>query len=104
MAAPISLRIVDPEKPQDELAPATFDLGEGDSAVKINADGVAVIENADGSVTFDENPDRSATKQDEGDFYRNIASDIADEELTLIASELLTGIELDKESRKDWMQ
>jgi hypothetical protein len=104
MAAPLTLRIVDPEKPQDELAPATFDLGEGDSAVKINADGVAVIENADGSVTFDENPDRSATKQDEGDFYRNIASDIADEELTLIASELLTGIELDKESRKDWMQ
>ena len=104
MAAPLTLRIVDPEKPSDELAPATFDLGEGDSAVKINADGVAVIENADGSVTFDENPDRSATEPDAGDFYRNIASEIADEELTQIASELLTGIEMDVQSRKDWMQ
>jgi hypothetical protein len=104
MAAPLTLRIVDPDKPQDELAPATFDLGEGDSAVKINAEGVAVIENEDGSVTFDENPDRSATEPDDADFYRNIANEIADTELTQIASELLTGIEIDQQSRKDWMQ
>lgn len=104
MAAPLTLRIVDPEKPQDHLDPATFDLGDGNSAVKINADGVAIIENEDGSVTFDENPDRSDTEADESDFYRNIANDIGDEELTRIAGELLTGIEMDEQSRKEWMQ
>jgi hypothetical protein len=104
MAAPTTLRIVDPEQPQEQLPPATFDLDAGDHGITVDADGVARIEHGDGSVTFDENPDLNQAETDEDDFYRNLANDIGDEELGRIASELLTGIELDDQSRSDWLQ
>ena len=104
MAAPTTLRLVDPEQPKERLAPAEIDLDEGTSAITFDEDGVARIENSDGSVTFDENPDRNTAEVDENDFYRNLANDIGDEELSRIASELLTGIELDLQSRSEWLQ
>jgi hypothetical protein len=100
-----TLRLVDPEQPQDHLDPTEIDLDEGNHSITFDKDGVARIEHGDGSVTFDENPDRNEGEEpDEDDFYRNLANDIDDEELGRIASELLTGIELDKQSRKDWME
>ena len=99
-----TLRLVDPEQPQDHLDPTEIDLDEGNHAITFDKDGVARIEHGDGSVTFDENPDRNGGEEpDEDDFYRNLANEIGDEELGLIASELLTGIELDDQSRKDWL-
>src|SRR6266850_2464664 len=76
MAAPTTLRLVDPEQPEKHLASTEIDLDEGSHAI-----------------TFDDN-----------DFYRNLANDIGDEELSRIASELLTGIELDLQSRKEWLE
>lgn len=99
-----SLRIVDPEEPQEHLEPAEYDIDEGNTAVTFDENGVAKIEHPDGSVTFDENPDRSGTEPDSNDFFRNIASEIPDDELSSMASELLTGIDLDDQSRKDWLE
>src|SRR5882757_2483793 len=95
-----TLRLVDPEQPQEHLDPTEVDLDEGNHGITFE-NGVARIEHGDGSVTFDENPDRSGGDEpDEDDFYRNLAGAIDDEELGRIASDLLTGIELDKQSRK----
>jgi len=104
MAAPTTLRLVDPEQPQEQLAPATFDLGEGDTGVTIDENGIARIEHPDGSVTFDEHPARDKPESDDKNFYRNLADDINADDLGMIASDLLTGIDLDDQSRKDWLQ
>ena len=104
MAAPTTLRLVDPEQPEKKLSSTEIDLDEGSHAITFDDNGVARIENADGSVTFDENPDRNTAEIDEDDFYRNLANDIGDEELSRMASELLTGIEMDIQSRADWLQ
>ncbi len=105
MAISPSLRLVDPQNPEEKPASREIELGEGTHAITFDDNGVARIEHSDGSVTFDERPDRgSADEADETDFFRNLADDIDDEELGLIASDLLTGIELDIASRKDWME
>lgn len=103
MAAPTTLRLVDPQNPEEQLAPREIDLGDGDHAVVVDENGIARIENEDGSVTFDENPDLNTADIDEENFYRNLAGEIDENDLGLFASELLTGIELDIQSRKDWM-
>lgn len=102
MAAPLTLRVVEPPEPDNPLAPATFDLAEAPGITVEN--GVARIEHGDGSVTFDENPDLNTAEPDEGNFYRNLAAKVGDEELGRISSELLQGIEFDIQSRKDWME
>jgi hypothetical protein len=104
MAISPSLRLVDPSDPEEKPSSREIELGEGNHAITFDDNGVARIEHDDGSVTFDEKPDRNDVEQDESDFYRNLANDIDDEELGLIASDLLTGIELDNASRKDWME
>jgi hypothetical protein len=104
MAISPSLRLVDPSDPEEKPSSREIELGEGNHAITFDDNGVARIEHGDGSVTFDEKPDRNNVEQDESDFYRNLANDIDDEELGLIASDLLTGIELDNASRKDWME
>ncbi len=102
MAAPLTLRVVEPPEPDNPLAPATFDLAEAPGITV--EDGVARIEHGDGSVTFDENPDLNTAEPDEGNFYRNLAGQVGEEELGRISSELLQGIEFDIQSRKDWME
>src|ERR1700692_3108270 len=103
MAAPTSLRLVDPDPQAEKLDPAEIDLGADTPRISIDENGVAAIENPDGSVTFDENPDRNTAPVDESIFYRNLAGEIGEDELSRIATELLTGIELDEQSRKDWL-
>ena len=103
MAAPLTLRIVDPEPSHDELEPASYDVGSGEPKVTYE-DGVVRIEHEDGSVTFDTNTEKLTVEDDaSSDFFRNLANDIGDDELSHIASELLTGIDLDKNARKDWL-
>lgn len=104
MAAPTTLRLVDPEQPQEHLSSREIDLGEGTSNILIDENGVAHIENPDGSITFDENPDLNEQDADENDFYRNLANEIDGSDLGMFASELLTGIELDIQSRREWME
>ena len=70
--------------------------------VKIK-DGVATIENGDGSVTIDFNGDSLAPRSNRKEnFYTNLAENDGIE-LSTIASELLDGIQRDEDSRKDWM-
>ena len=103
MSPSTSLRIVDPERPEDRLASRDIDLDEGSHAIAVQ-DGVLMHEHEDGSATYDENPGRRGPAGDENDFYRNLADEIGEDELSRMASDLLTGIELDIESRKDWVQ
>jgi hypothetical protein len=104
MASQTSLRLLDPEPTEHQLSSAEYDLDEGNHTITFDANGVAKIEHPDGSVTFDENRDRNAGETDGNDFYRNLADEVDDDELTSMASELLAGIELDDQSRKDWLE
>ena len=104
MAAPTTLRLIDPERPQEHLAPADIDLDEGDNNVSFDENGVARIEHSDGSVTFDEHHGEDADDVDDNNFYANLCGKISDSELGTIANDLLTGIELDQQSRKDWLE
>src|SRR4051812_30881965 len=104
MAAPTTLRIVDPEAPEEHIASQEYDLDEGNTAVTYDENGVARIEHPDGSVTFDLAPKLSKKPVDDDDFFRNLADEIDNDTLNEMASDLLTGIELDIESRKDWLE
>ncbi len=95
------LRIVDPEQPWDTLGPSEVDLGDDGPSVSV-VDGATRIEHGDGSVTFDES--HGAKPSTDDGFYRNVADEIDDDELARIASELLTGIGLDNDSRRDWLE
>jgi hypothetical protein len=102
MAAPSGLRLVDPAPTEAQLDPTEIDLGDG--APKISHhDGTTHIEHEDGSVTISDGSGIDAGDVDENDFYRNLAGEISDDELGRMASDLLTGIQLDIDSRKDWM-
>jgi hypothetical protein len=101
MAKKKNLRLVDPEQPWDTLGPSEVDLGDDGPSVSV-VDGATRIEHDDGSVTFDEGKG-SKTSTDDG-FYRNIADEIDDDDLARFASELLTGIALDQDSRRDWLE
>ena len=102
MAANTSLRLIDPEPTEQQLSPAQYDLDEGNHAITVE-NGITRIEHPDGSITFDEGGG-SAAEPDSSDFYRNLADEIDEDELSSMASELLTGIELDDQSRKDWLE
>ena len=94
------LHVIPPE--QAIPGPISFDLDHDSPKLSFDEFGPR-IENADGSVTFGETSDGD-DDADENDFYRNVADAIADEELQKIASDLLAGIEADKQSRKEWME
>jgi hypothetical protein len=66
-------------------------------------DGAMKVENPDGSVVIDFNPDLNRDPVDEKDFYRNLANELDDGTLSKIASDLLIGIEYDEQSRKEWL-
>src|SRR5262249_55723825 len=66
--------------------------------------GAIKIEHPDGSVTINFNPDLSTPAPgNDTDYHRNIAGDIDAGELAKIATDLLTGIEYDEDSRKEWL-
>ena len=103
MAPSTTLRLVDPVDPENHLGSAEYDVSDGNTGVTMLDNGVARIEHSDGSVTFDDSRG-SAEEPDGSDFYRNIAGEIPEDELSAMASDLLTGIELDDDSRKDWLE
>ncbi|HEY6020311.1 MAG TPA: hypothetical protein VIY48_10520, partial [Candidatus Paceibacterota bacterium] len=83
--------------------PETIELNQPDNVVSIN-NGVQQVKNPDGSVTFDFNPKINAPEDDDNDFYRNLADDIDPAELVRISSDLLDGIQIDLQSRREWLQ
>src|SRR5882724_2440239 len=82
--------------------PQTVELNQPDNVVSMNG-GVQQVKNPDGSVTFDFNPKVTPSEDDKDDFYRNLADDIEDSELDRIAAELLDGIQIDIQSRREWL-
>jgi hypothetical protein len=64
------------------------------------------IEHPDGSITIslDGKPIDSAERKVNGDWFDNLVDQIDEMELTRISSELLTGVESDVNSRKDWVE
>jgi len=109
MAAPTSLRLTDPppipigaEHLGGPFAPMTVEVESDNPNVKFT-DGVLQVEHPDGSTTIDFNPDMSEQAPDTSDFYRNIANELDVAELSKIAEDILTGIEYDEQSRKEWL-
>jgi len=74
-----------------------------DTNVKITDDDVITVENADGSVTIDLNPEHEDAGPDDTDFSRNLAADMDASELSSIASDIMEGIDRDEQSRKEWL-
>lgn len=97
------LRLVDGVPAPDPLpGPITLDTAEPVPGIKIK-DGAVSIDQPDGSVEIDFNPDLS-DKKDSKDFFGNLASKIESSKLSQIASDLLDGIQRDIDSRSEWMQ
>jgi hypothetical protein len=68
---------------------------------------VLQIEHADGSisVSLDGNPiGKVETDEEEDDWFHNLVEDIDDNELSLISSELIRGIDDDIRSRTEWIE
>jgi hypothetical protein len=83
--------------------PMTVEIA-GDNAgmPQINKDGSIEIELPDGSLHIDLNP---RTERDgEGEFAENLAEVLSEGELDTISSEVLDGIEADKQSRQEWLE
>jgi hypothetical protein len=100
-----SIRLVDPDKENPFKTSSTVDIGpNGSENSKSMLDGgVEKTENPDGSATFDFAP-KIQPKSSKKAWFDNIAEDIDKGELSRIASDLLAGIELDDQSRKDWLE
>lgn len=95
------LRLVDPTNPYGS---ADYDLDEGPTIIPV-MDGVIAIDHPDGSVTFEDGNNKAkGDAGDPNDFYRNLADDMDAADLAHIANELLTGIQADIDSRKEWME
>ena len=68
---------------------------------QINADGSLELELPDGSLHIDLNP---RNERDNDDFAENLADVLDDGQLDTIASEIIEGIESDKQSRTEWLE
>lgn len=62
--------------------------------------GDMLIHNADGSITIDSK--KSGAKRENNKFDDNLAEDMSDVDLAIVASDLLQGIDDDISSRSDW--
>jgi hypothetical protein len=106
MAKSPNLRLINPgpSLDRDEIEPTVIDLGDGGPSISVMPDGTTRIEHADGGVTFDDKGGQDGAEADNDNFYRNLADSIDGGELARIAGELFTGIELDRDSRKEWLE
>lgn len=81
---------------------------EDNDNAKMDQDGnILEIQHPDGSLTIslDGKPIEERAKQTDSDnWFRNLADDIADSNLSDVAEQLLRGIRDDLESRKDWIE
>ena len=92
-----------PVTPPAAPAEAMTLLVEGQNAglPQINADGSMQLELPDGSLHIDLNP---APERDEDSFAENLAEILEDGELDLLSSEIMEGIDADKNSRTEWLE
>jgi len=78
-------------------APGTF-VG---SVNEILPEGIEIEPDEDGGVTIDFDP-MAMVGLDDGDFYRNLAEELDDRELSRLSSELLSEFDANKASRSEW--
>ena len=78
-------------------APGTF-VG---SVNEILPEGIEIEPEEDGGVTIDFDP-MAMVGLDDGDFYRNLAEELDDRELSRLSSELLSEFDANKASRSEW--
>ena len=64
-------------------------------------DGIEIEPQEDGGVVIDLDPQKMMGI-DDGDFYRNLAEELSDQELASLSSELLADFESNKASRSEW--
>lgn len=95
-------RLTDHVPEEVDLPAMDVDVGEITDGVKIE-DGILTVENPDGGVTINFSPDLSGTNKD-GDFYENLAHKIGEVELSRISEQLLSAIDQDDQSRKEWLE
>jgi hypothetical protein len=104
-----NLRLVSPDAPSsasnDDIL---VDISEGADDVQVNDEGeVLRIEHGDGSVTISMNdkplmaPGIGHNRG--GDWYRNLADEIDNDQLGTVAEDLLRGVSDDETSRKEWI-
>lgn len=104
LRAPRTLRVGAPLPPGGDGAEVVIGADGAPSGVEIDPkSGAASIELDDGGVLVDFNPPAAnANKSD--NFGDNLAERLPDGELARIADELLRGIDLDNQSRSEWME
>jgi hypothetical protein len=103
-------RKADPRNPSDPSGPVHGMVqAEDGSDVDLSDfipddDGVITIKNADGTVDvyFDEHEE--ADEEEEGDFGDNLAERLDMAELSRIAEQLLEAIDVDEQSRAEWLE
>lgn len=100
------LKLADPPAEENPFEPATFDISTGELAPGVTLkDGILKVEHDDGSATVDFNPDLSEpeTEQDKNNHFANLARRMDSSKLAEVSSDLLSGIERDEQSRKEWL-
>lgn len=105
----IRLDQLNDNEPDASPVDVTVDIVEqGKDKPKFDDSGnIIEIEHADGSVTIslDGKPlVDNGKKVDKNNWFRNLAEEISDNELSRISSELMRGIKDDLDSRKDWIE
>jgi hypothetical protein len=91
------------EPPLPDASEIIVEADGGNSVHVDEATGAVEVTNPDGSVEVNLNPDADKDDKDESDFYGNLADEIDDIELGIIAQDLLQGIEADDQSRAEWL-
>ena len=104
-----NLRVVGDEPAPMTLEDVEIEMVEEPSERKVTDDkgNVIEIEYADGSIaiSLDGRPiEEGEGKKDRDDWFRNLVEDIDDTQLYSIANDLLTGIDDDVESRREWTE
>ena len=76
--------------------------GQNAGLPQVNEDGSIEIQLPDGSLQIDLAP--KSENEDGGSFNENLAEILSDAELGVISSEIMEGIEADKQSRSEWLE
>lgn len=103
-----NLRLVSPAQPGTANDDVIVDIAEDEpDQLNINDEGeILRIEHGDGSITISMN-DRPLLPglghNRGGDWFRNLAEELDDGQLGMVAEDLLRGVADDEQSRKDWI-
>ena len=88
------LKIVN--SPDDEVE---IEVEEETSEIEFDADNTVLLDDGSAIVNYEEEPE----KGDTDDFFKNLAEDIDDSQLSEIANDLIESYKEDTESRQEWL-